>query len=330
MEEGFHDIIVVDDGSRQDKKDIFRRIEEMGCTVFRHQTKRGKGMALKTAMRGYLDAYSSKMDGIITVNSDGCNRIEDIIRISEEVEKQNDRLSPKLVLGVRNFDSPYMSNLNRRGNKIAVVSFHYLFNARCSDVLCTLRGVPDKLVKECLKYSERTYAYETSYLIGMKNHGYSEIPVTLTAPNPDAEVRYSRVWDTILIYVVIFRKLMVFGATSIIAACIDIFLFWLFTAYMLKNVPYPIIAATVMARVVSATCNYFLSRSLVFKSNESKRKSLKQFMVLTAVQCLISAFAVHYLEAYLGGGAVRLKIVVDTLLFFAAYKIQDKFIFKTR
>ena len=32
----------------------------------------------------------------------------------------------------------------------------------------------------------------------------------------------------------------------------------------------------------------------------------------------------------IGGGAVRLKVVVDLALFFAAYKIQDKFIFKTK
>ena len=31
-----------------------------------------------------------------------------------------------------------------------------------------------------------------------------------------------------------------------------------------------------------------------------------------------------------GGGAVRLKVAVDLALFFAAYKIQDKFIFKTK
>lgn len=330
MDEGFHDIIVVDDGSRQDKAEIFREVREMGCALFTHQSNRGKGMALKTGMREYLDTYAGKRDGIITVNSGGSTSVRDIIRISEELEKQNNRLKPKLVLGVRNFDSPYMSGIARKGNQIAVVSFHYLFNARCSDVLCTLRGIPDKLVKECLRYSERSYAYETSYLIGMKGFGYSEVPIEIGEPNPEAEIHYHYVRDTILISIVIFRKLMVFGATSIVAACIDIFLFWIFTAFLLKNIPYPIIVSTFLARGVSATFNYFLSRALVFKSNESKRKSLRQFMILTAVQCSISAFTVHFLEQILGGGAVRLKVAVDLALFFAAYKIQDKFIFKTK
>ena len=330
MDEGFRDIIIVDDGSRQEKSDLFSKAGEMGCTVFHHQSNRGKGMALKTGMREYLETYSGKRDGLITVNSDGCDRISDIIKISEELDKQNDRLKPKLVLGTRSFDSPYMSNATRKGSRIAVLWFHYLFNARCSDVLCTLRGIPDRLVKVCMKYSERSYAYETSYLIGMKDYGYSEVPIELTEPNPDAETHFNLVWNTILIYVVIFRKLMVFGATSIFAACIDIFLFWIFTAFLLKNVPYPIIVSTFLARSVSATFNYFLSRALVFKSNESRRKSLRQFMALTAVQCSISAFTVHFLEMLIGGGAVRLKVAVDLALFFAAYKIQDKFIFKTK
>ena len=115
MDEGFRDIIIVDDGSRQEKSDLFSKAGEMGCTVFHHQSNRGKGMALKTGMREYLETYSGKRDGLITVNSDGCDRVSDIIKISEELEKQNDRLKPKLVLGTRSFDSPYMSNATRKG-----------------------------------------------------------------------------------------------------------------------------------------------------------------------------------------------------------------------
>ena len=129
---------------------------------------------------------------------------------------------------------------------------------------------------------------------------------------------------------VLWRKLIIFGGTSIIAAVVDIFLFWYLTKYVLTGVRYPIIVGTVIARIISATLNYNLSRKLVFKTNESKRKSFSQFFALTAVQCAISAMSVHFLEMLIDGAAVPIKIVIDLFLFFVAYKIQDKFIFVSK
>jgi hypothetical protein len=51
-------------------------------------------------------------------------------------------------------------------------------------------------------------------------------------------------------------------------------------------------------------------------------------MGLAACQCLISAFSVHLLEAVFNTRPILLKILIDSFLFFAAYKVQDKFIFK--
>ena len=51
-------------------------------------------------------------------------------------------------------------------------------------------------------------------------------------------------------------------------------------------------------------------------------------MVLSAAQCLCSAFVVSAMKALLGGNAVGIKVLVDTTLFFVSYKLQHKYIFK--
>ncbi len=49
LEQGFKDIIVVDDGGGEPFKEIFAELKAMGCTLLTHEVNKGKGRALKTA-----------------------------------------------------------------------------------------------------------------------------------------------------------------------------------------------------------------------------------------------------------------------------------------
>ncbi len=330
MEAGYEDIIVVDDGSRDDKQYIFDTLEDGGCRVLHHDKNRGKGVAIKSGLFYYTGKYSGHADGVITVNSDGVDVVEDIDRIAEILHRQKLEGRSNLVKGVRDFESPHITGASIRANILMTMIFRWIFGARVRDVLCGLRGIPDACVQKCLTFPEKTYAYDCALLIGFIKDGVEEVPVRIPPQNPEAETHFRKVEHTFLINVVLWRKLIIFGGTSIIAAVVDIFLFWYLTKYVLTGVRYPIIVGTVIARIISATLNYNLSRKLVFKTNESKRKSFSQFFALTAVQCAISAMSVHFLEMLIDGAAVPIKIVIDLFLFFVAYKIQDKFIFVSK
>ena len=88
MEAGYEDIIVVDDGSRDDKQYIFDTLEDGGCRVLHHDKNRGKGVAIKSGLFYYTGKYSGHADGVITVNSDGVDLVEDIDRIAEILHRQ--------------------------------------------------------------------------------------------------------------------------------------------------------------------------------------------------------------------------------------------------
>ena len=81
---GFDDIIVVDDGGGEEYRKYFDILREnANCTVLTHTENRGKGAALKTAFKWYLENKATS--GVVTVDGDGQHRPEDVKAVSEEM-----------------------------------------------------------------------------------------------------------------------------------------------------------------------------------------------------------------------------------------------------
>ena len=325
---GFTRIVIVDDGSREDRQSIFKQALKMGFTILHHDKNMGKGCAIRSGFEYYMEKCHGKYDGVIIVNSDGRDRAVDCVKIAAALASEKAKKRSRIIIGSRDFDSPDAGRGMKRCNAVMSFFFSFLFGQHLNDVLSGFRGIPDSRVLKCLRHREKTYCYDMAVLIGFEKKGYKEITVPVLPVNPEAEKHYRPFWDTLLINLVVWKKMMIFGATSIAASAVDLFLFWLLTEFILRGASYRIIWATILARIVSSSVNYHLSRKYVFRSNESRRKSLRQFMGLAATQCLISAFTVHLLEAAFNTKPVLMKILIDTFLFFAAFKVQDKFIFK--
>ena len=66
---GLGPVLVVDDGSGPAYAPVFAALAEMGCTVLTHEQNRGKGAALKTALRWY-GAHEDGCAGIVTADCD--------------------------------------------------------------------------------------------------------------------------------------------------------------------------------------------------------------------------------------------------------------------
>lgn len=327
---GFERILVVDDGSREDRQEIFREAEQDGCIVLHHRENKGKGAALKTGFSYYQEHWQGTCDGIITVNSDGSDRLEDVLRIGETLYNSHRMGSYGLVLGARDFSGPGITRARRNGNKITCLIYRLLTGISVKDALTGLRGIPDMRIPECLRMWGSGYEYEASMLLDCGYAGYLEVSVETPVPNPEAETHYRPVRDTVRIYVALFRRFLMFSMTSVSVSLLDIFLFWMLTEYCLKNISYPLAWGTVIARVISASVNYLINRYLVFESGGDGRKSAGMFAVLSVVQCLLSAGLVQSLEYVTSGEPVLLKVIVDVGLFFFNYFVQNRWIFKKK
>ncbi|MBQ4417263.1 MAG: glycosyltransferase, partial [Butyrivibrio sp.] len=79
-EQGFRDIVIVDDGSGESYRRFFDDCASLGCTVLTHETNRGKGAALKTGLAWIVKNPGA---GVVTADADGQHTPADIAKIAD-------------------------------------------------------------------------------------------------------------------------------------------------------------------------------------------------------------------------------------------------------
>ena len=125
-----------------------------------------------------------------------------------------------------------------------------------------------------------------------------------------------------------------FSASSLTASAVDL---WAFSALCealgpcLGEKP-AILAATVLARVLSSLGNYLLNYFLVFHSRTAHSRSAGLYTLITVLKTLASALLVAGLAGLLPDGAptVTIKIPVDMALFFVNYLAQKNFVYQSK
>ncbi len=330
--EGFHNIIVVNDGSRTDKLPVFYKIERLGVTVISHAQNRGQGAALRTGFKYYLDHFQGQMDGVITLNADRQIPAADVVRVASSLHNEQEMGSFALVTGTRSLDGRNVTDYDYNMGGVMKLLYHMLMGVRLNDPLSGVFGIPDLRVRQCLDITGDGYSYATSLTMSFEKIGFLQVPISYANLEEGAEPSFRKVPDTIRILYTIFKKFILYSITSVFASILDVIMFGIFTSVTFRGNPMAIIYGTVCARLISASANYLLTKRFVFHfksdSAQTTTKSAGAFFILTAMQCICSALIVSAMKALLGGNAVGIKVVVDTTLFFVSYKIQHKYIFK--
>lgn len=147
----FNDIVVVDDGSTNDYKSIYKKLNK-NIRVMYHSVNLGKGAAIKTGIKNI------KTDAYITVDADLQHSVNDIIKIREEL-KYND-----VVIGQRNFSLDNVPFKSKFGNKFSSIMYTLKTRKKCIDTQSGLRGINIKYKKEMLNIKGNRYDYEMNQL----------------------------------------------------------------------------------------------------------------------------------------------------------------------
>lgn len=90
------------------------------------------------------------------------------------------------------------------------------------------------------------------------------------------------------------------------------------------------IISTVVARLISAPCNFLLNRNFVFNSKNGGGRAFVRYVILAVCILAASAIGVELLMTVLNLPdiwAVGVKAVVDTLLYLVSYRVQNKWVF---
>ena len=323
-------VIVVDDGSGEKYSDIFiqaeRLVGDTGGVILHHAENRGKGRALKTAFSYVLEHFPHTV-GCVTADSDGQHTVSCITRVGDVLQEHPENL----ILGARKFDCEDIPWKSRFGNTVTEKVFAYVAGLHISDTQTGLRGIPTVFMQRLLDVKGERFEFETQMLLESRNHyPILEVPIeTIYESKENHQTHFRPLADSWKIYKILGKQFLRYIISSLSSSVIDIVLFAVFCAGLKGVFPVVYVAvATVLARVISATYNYLVNYKLVFTSEKKHTVSGVKYVVLAICQMALSAGLVT-----LGTWALQfvpevvVKIVVDTLLFFVSYYIQQKYVF---
>lgn len=325
-------VFVVNDGSGEQYEDIFtgakEKVEKTGGRVLIHEVNRGKGRALKTAF-SYILEKNEEISGVVTADSDGQHTCECIKKVMEAASENSDCL----ILGVREFNLDNIPWKSRFGNVLTEKVFKYITGVHVSDTQTGLRGIPRDYMRELLDLKGERFEFEMRMLIDAAGKmQIIEVPIkTIYDSKENHQTHFDPFRDSVRIYRILAERFLKFIVSSLSSSVIDVVLFGLFCSLLKARHPELYVSiSTVLARVISATYNYLINYVYVFKSKEKIPQSALKYFSLAVVQMGCSALFVTLLTRLFPIGLeVPFKIVVDTVLFFISYKIQQSLIFNT-
>lgn len=353
IEKGFNDIVIVNDGS---KPECLAPFEEAAkneeVVVLTHEVNKGKGRGLKTAFEYVLKNRPDSL-GVVTVDGDNQHRPDDILKCAQRMLSEKD----KVVLGCRDFDEPGVPPKSRFGNKTTSRVFRWFCGMKISDTQTGLRAIPRQYLELLIRTKGERFEYETEMFFALHKNRISWVEETIETVyiEENASTHFNPFLDSIKIYRIILRFVFKYTLSSLLCCVIDIGLFNLFNIIMTrtqilgemnfstdngflktlmggKDMAIQMLIATVLARIISSIVNYFLNRKAVFESETTIKKSAWKYYILCVIQTICAAAGVYLMTVIFGNNealqGLVYKPVVDVLLFFASYQIQQRWVFR--
>ncbi|MGL5350479.1 MAG: glycosyltransferase [Cetobacterium sp.] len=321
LKKKFKRIIVVDDGSKSIYQSIYKLLEEIeDVKILKHSVNLGKGRALKTAFNYYLNEFQSEYLGVVTLDSDGQHKTTDVELLSNELQKNPNRL----IMGVRNFKLDYVPMKSKIGNLLTVKIMDFLCGIKTKDTQTGLRALGNEIIKKTLSIEGERFEYETNVLLETKelNIEINDIEIETVYFEGNKGTHFNPIKDSLKIYKIIL-KFILSGATS---AIFDLFVFWL-----LQKISFGLLFSNLTARGISSIWNFILNKKIVFNSNEGLKTSLFKYYSLVIIMGLCSTGLIKLIVVNLNyGSATMVKIFVELFLFFISFSIQNRIIFKKK
>lgn len=310
-------IVVVNDGSTGDKKEIFNSIHEKAI-VIHHEKNLGKGAAIKSGIR-YIHENIADCDVIGVMDADGQHLPEDMESLLNKAVCN----VHALIIGVRKIGSgmPFKSRI---GNKVTRTVFLMLSGTYVSDTQTGLRAFSRSLSGRFLKVKGSRYEYETNVLFTCAREKIEIMEVPIKTVYLDASNSCSH-FDAIKDSARIYKDILKFSMSSLSSFAIDYISFCLLTICVGSQAA-GLLLANIAARLISGTYNYFINSRFVFRSAKTFQTGLKYLLLAALILGLNSVF----LEFYTSLCAISTfpaKLLTEISLFTISFTVQKKKIF---
>ncbi len=326
LEYGFSDIILINDGSKPENLHYFTDLAAAHPEIhlLHHPVNRGKGAALKTAFAWFLENRPEGL-GVVTVDGDNQHHPADTLACTEKMLE-----TKHLVLGCRDFSLPHVPPRSKAGNTITCNVFKIFVGMTISDTQTGLRALPAAILKTMLEIKGDRFEYETNMLLALKEYSipWQEVKIRTVYIEENKSSHFRAVRDSWRIYKLILAHFFRYTGSAIVSAIVDEGLFQILTPLAGD------ILATLGARAVSSLLNFFMNRSLVFRSKGSLGKSLAKYYALAIPIALAQAGLTWGLKRLLPENLVFLRsvthLVVMIALYFVTFFVQQRWVFANK
>ncbi len=213
------EIIVVDDGSRDDTADAARRA---GARVIRHPYNKGNGAAVKTGLR------AARGDVVLLLDADGQHPPEDIKRVLAPIGEYD------LVVGARTRQSQ-SAFIRDVGNSIFNSLASYLAGRSIPDLTSGFRAMKRDMIMEFIHLLPNLYSYPTTSTLAFLKAGYNVEFVPIVARKGTGRSNTKIFRDGTRAIVIILRIITLFAPMKIFLP-LSIILFLGGVVYGLANI----------------------------------------------------------------------------------------------
>lgn len=314
--------VVVDDGSGAEFGEIFSAVPDFAI-LLRHEVNRGKGAALKTAMTYILEQLPD-CDLALTADADGQHRFKDICLVNESARKH----PGALVLGSRKFEGEVPLR-SRFGNGITRQVFAIASGKKVYDTQTGLRAFDRAAMASFIQIPGDRYEYEINMLLTAVRDGMEIVEewIETVYLNDNESSHFNPFRDSIKIYACILK----FCASSLIAFVIDYLVFLLLSGVTGRlGGELGLLVSTVGARLVSASANFCINRSVVFKGNETLGRSMLKYATLAGCILVVNYGLMHLLTLTLGMNRALAKVLVEVALYAVSFAVQGRVVYRRK
>jgi putative flippase GtrA len=313
-------VAVINDGSGNLYNYYFSMLPTEAL-VLNHTTNRGKGRALKTGLE-YIHRHFPSIAGVITADADGQHLLEDIMKVSKELEEHE----ASLILGCRRFDGkvPLRSRL---GNLLTRWIFAASSGKMVTDTQTGLRGIPYRMIPAMLDIDGDRYEYEMNMLLlsAKAKADIREVPIRTVYIKGNESSHFRAVRDSLMIY----SRILRFGLSSIASFALDFILLLILRQLTSSLEPsLSLLVSAAGARAASSVFNFMLNRRLVFKSSGRAAPEAARYFTLAGAILVANYGLLYILNIILGINIVVAKLVTELLLYAASYRIQRNIVFR--
>ena len=332
LEHGFSDIILVNDGSKPENLYYFEEAaRHPEVHLLHHEANRGKGAALKTAFRWFLENRPDAA-GVITVDGDNQHHPEDTKNCALRMMETGN-----IILGVRDFSQPDVPARSRSGNRITSFVFKIFVGMTLSDTQTGLRALPRTVLPQLCDVSGDRFEYETNMLLAMKSQqmDFEELPIRTVYIEENKSSHFRAVRDSWRIYKLIFSHFIRCALSSVVSGVVDEGLYMLLS-HLLSTVLSGFLLTAIpgaIARIVSSLLNFFINKKLVFESKGSTGKAMLRYFMLAVPLAIAQLGLTHGTVSLLHVGSDQTLLrgviyaVVMAFLFIISYIIQQRWVF---